>query len=297
MFSELKELFCSIRNAAAVKFPNDENVIYTSVSGVFFLRIINAALISPEKYGIKMDKLNPFQLRKLLLISKVLQNLANFVLFANKEACMIPLNAFLHAKTEPMKHFIDTISQVEISKRSTRMIEYLESTEQMPEVVALACARVLAIMKKKGIELSGLQSYSKMRDAIAYLEKLKASANHSPLLAENDRSKSISLLSLEPLKSPIGSKAALKIKAQSFFYPQEEKANVHRANSLSTKKESNEKVNSGLSRRSTIQKKEGSPIYSSSLHISESKISDAVNEWSAMKADMLVALTDLKKAK
>ena len=184
-----------------------------------------------------------------------------------------------------------------VEERSTRMIEYLESTEQMPEVVALACARVLAIMKKKGIELSGLQSYSKMRDAIAYLEKLKASANHSPLLAENDRSKSISLLSLEPLKSPLGSKAALKIKAQSFFYPQEEKANVHRANSLSTKKESNEKVNSGLSRRSTIQKKEGSPIYSSSLHISESKISDAVNEWSAMKADMLVALTDLKKAK
>ena len=146
----------------------------TSFSSFFFLRVINAALMSPEKYDLKVDKFNQFQLRKIVLISKVLQNLAKFVPFQDKDACMIPLNAFLNAKSTPLKLFIDSITQVEISKKSTRMIEYLQSTEKSPELVALACAKVQDVLKKQTKELVVLPIFPKLKAAIDNLECIKA---------------------------------------------------------------------------------------------------------------------------
>lgn len=48
--------------------------------------------------------------RALILISKVVQNVANEVEFGDKEAYMMPMNGFIKEYIPRMKHFLGDIS-------------------------------------------------------------------------------------------------------------------------------------------------------------------------------------------
>ncbi len=91
------------------------------VGGFLFLRYLCPALVTPEGYGLKGEQqscqfnvtvtLNGKTRRTLILISKVIQNLANGVEFeGQKEPYMMPLNTIVLQYTENMTQFEDDIA-------------------------------------------------------------------------------------------------------------------------------------------------------------------------------------------
>ncbi|GBP88688.1 Neurofibromin [Eumeta japonica] len=65
-----------------------------AVGTVLFLRFINPAIVSPQEMGIVNRPVPPRVKRGLMLMSKILQNIANHVEFS-KEQHMLPFNDFL----------------------------------------------------------------------------------------------------------------------------------------------------------------------------------------------------------
>src|ERR1700761_5455482 len=100
-------IMLQIHNAVLPRFPDAK---YTAVGAFIFLRFFCPAIVAPEAEGI-VDKPPPKELRRgLLLIAKVIQNLANNVLFGTKEPYMFPLNRFLVENISVVTGFLRTIS-------------------------------------------------------------------------------------------------------------------------------------------------------------------------------------------
>ncbi|KAJ3442947.1 ras gtpase-activating protein [Anaeramoeba flamelloides] len=74
----LRDLCCKLFSATSKKFPNSKYIV---VAGFIFLRFICPAIVVPEKYGIT-DKIPSIHNRRnLILLSKVVQSVANGATF------------------------------------------------------------------------------------------------------------------------------------------------------------------------------------------------------------------------
>ena len=81
------------------------------VGGLFFLRFICPCFVTPERYAIaSVQEITSQARRNLILISKILQNLSNHLLFSKKEAFMIFCNNFLEVNQEKMKNLLKRLS-------------------------------------------------------------------------------------------------------------------------------------------------------------------------------------------
>ncbi|PHH65384.1 hypothetical protein CDD81_2488 [Ophiocordyceps australis] len=99
---------CSIiMKVVACRFPNAK---YTAVGAFIFLRFICPAIVAPESEGLVVTAPTKEMRRGLLLIAKVIQNLANNVLFGVKEPYMFPLNPFLVHNIHLVAGFLRDIS-------------------------------------------------------------------------------------------------------------------------------------------------------------------------------------------
>lgn len=110
---ELSYVFEHIWNAAEKKFskPNEECIEkYIAVSGFFFLRFITPAILDPYLFGLSQDVPQPHTARTLTLIAKVMQNLANLILFGDKEPNWDFMNDFLMENIPLMQRFLRAIS-------------------------------------------------------------------------------------------------------------------------------------------------------------------------------------------
>jgi len=114
MPSELRFVAYSLAHDVHERFPGSERI---AIGGTFFLRFICPALIAPHSYALLMtpDRKKPIvpndQLqRQLVLLGKVLQNLANGVLFGKKEPFMIRMNQFITKNLESVGQWMDEIS-------------------------------------------------------------------------------------------------------------------------------------------------------------------------------------------
>ncbi|KAL0094889.1 hypothetical protein F4703DRAFT_1902562 [Phycomyces blakesleeanus] len=100
-----------ITTIVRTRFPEASN---TAVGSFIFLRFFCPAIVSPEsedllKHGTVLTR----EMRRGYLIStKVIQNLANNVLFGSKEAFMIVLNDFLTRNIYKVASFLRTIAKV-----------------------------------------------------------------------------------------------------------------------------------------------------------------------------------------
>lgn len=103
-------LMCTcLRRVLCKKYPTPETYL-KAVGTVIFLRFINPAIVSPYESGI-VDKQPPARvMRGLMLVSKILQNIANNVEFS-KEEHMLPFNDFVRANFEPMRRWVAQISE------------------------------------------------------------------------------------------------------------------------------------------------------------------------------------------
>jgi len=83
-------------------------VKYTSVSAFIFLRFFCPAILNPKLFGF-VAKLAPSPARTCTLLTKLAQNLANLVTFADKEPYMNCFNKFITDNIPRMKEFIDKL--------------------------------------------------------------------------------------------------------------------------------------------------------------------------------------------
>lgn len=87
---------------AGVHFIHPSSPREHLTAGFFFLRLICPAILGPSLFGLQAQIPGERPVRTLTLISKVLQNLANGVLFGAKEPYMTPFNHFLEDNDEAM---------------------------------------------------------------------------------------------------------------------------------------------------------------------------------------------------
>jgi len=112
---ELRSFAVKLTAHVTKRFPDAEHI---AIGGTFFLRFICPAIIAPHSYGLLMtkDRKNPIVpsdrlQRQLILLGKVLQNLANGVLFGKKEPFMIGMNDFISSNLEQVNEWMEKISK------------------------------------------------------------------------------------------------------------------------------------------------------------------------------------------
>ena len=93
--------------AVTPRFPEAK---FTAVGAFIFLRFFCPAIVAPEAEGLVSDAPSKDMRRGLLLITKIVQNLANNVLFGTKELFMAPLNDFLAQNIYRVTAFLRDIS-------------------------------------------------------------------------------------------------------------------------------------------------------------------------------------------
>ncbi|KAJ2723214.1 Ras GTPase activating protein ira2 [Coemansia sp. Benny D115] len=91
------------------RFPNAG---YNAVGGFIFLRFLCPAIVAPDAHGICAQITNPEIRRGLLLCTKITHNLANDILFGNKETYMVPLNKFISENRTRTMHFLTEIAEL-----------------------------------------------------------------------------------------------------------------------------------------------------------------------------------------
>jgi Ras GTPase-activating protein 3 len=112
----LRELFAELRDVVEQFFPGREDVGRLALSSFLILRFFAAAILNPKLFGLKMATPDVNISRTLVLVSKILQRIANCVVSANppstKEQWLSPLlqqfSDELHNKA--MIDFLDEIS-------------------------------------------------------------------------------------------------------------------------------------------------------------------------------------------
>ncbi|KAJ2332894.1 Ras GTPase activating protein ira2, partial [Coemansia sp. RSA 2681] len=85
---------------------------YTAVGGFVFLRFLCPAIVAPDSHGICSQITNPEVRRGLLLCTKITHNLANDILFGNKETYMVPLNKFISENRGRTLRFLSEIAEM-----------------------------------------------------------------------------------------------------------------------------------------------------------------------------------------
>jgi len=129
MPTDLRYLIASLAHEAGQRFPGSERI---AIGGTLFLRFLCPALIAPHCYALLMtpDRKKPIvpsdQLqRQLVLLGKVLQNLANGVLFGKKEPFMARMNQFITKNLDSVGKWMDELS--------SQPPYFLESATEVPQ--------------------------------------------------------------------------------------------------------------------------------------------------------------------
>ncbi|KAK6527837.1 Ras GTPase activating protein ira2 [Orbilia ellipsospora] len=105
--SSFRYICHTITTSVTTRFPEAK---FTAVGAFIFLRFFCPAIVAPDSEGLVKSIPKRGMRRGLLLIAKVVQNLANNVLFGAKEPYMIPLNDFLTANIYRVTSFLRDIS-------------------------------------------------------------------------------------------------------------------------------------------------------------------------------------------
>ncbi|EGC35023.1 hypothetical protein DICPUDRAFT_79261 [Dictyostelium purpureum] len=109
----LREISYYLQKEVVKKFPDNK---YSSVGGFIFLRFLCPAILAPHTSGLVEEQPGPEATRALVLIGKVLQNLANGIEFGQKESFMIPVNRFIIGNVNRLNAYFDQLTDVSLNK-------------------------------------------------------------------------------------------------------------------------------------------------------------------------------------
>ncbi|GAM20383.1 hypothetical protein SAMD00019534_035580 [Acytostelium subglobosum LB1] len=105
----LREISKYLQQEVVKKFPDNK---HSSVGGFIFLRFLCPAIIAPFTAGLVDEAPGPEASRALVLIGKVLQNLANGIEFGQKESFMLPVNRFIIGNLTRLYEYFDKLTDV-----------------------------------------------------------------------------------------------------------------------------------------------------------------------------------------
>ncbi|XP_031626332.1 neurofibromin isoform X2 [Contarinia nasturtii] len=168
---QLRSMCHCLYQVLSKRFPNLLQNNIGAVGTVIFLRFINPAIVSPQEHGIVNVPVSPVLKRSLMLMSKILQNIANHVEFS-KEQHMLCFNDFLRAHVEAGRRFFIQIAS------DCESLDNVASMSFISDANVLALHRLLWTHQEKiGDYLSssrdhkavGRRPFDKMATLLAYL--------------------------------------------------------------------------------------------------------------------------------
>ncbi len=109
--NEIKHVFAYLRDECLRNGKTDETCD-TLISASIFLRLICPAILSPNLFNLTQEYPQEKAARKLTLVAKTLQTIANFSKFGGKESYMSfdKMNDFVEEHTSLMREFLRNIS-------------------------------------------------------------------------------------------------------------------------------------------------------------------------------------------
>ncbi|XP_057319291.1 neurofibromin [Microplitis mediator] len=193
---QLRSMCHCLYQVLSKRFPQCPQNNIGAVGTVIFLRFINPAIVSPQEMGI-VNKPVPLQIKRgLMLMSKILQNIANHVEFS-KEQHMLPFNDFLRARFEiGRRFFIQIASDCETVDQTNPPMSFVSDAN------VLALHRLLwnhqerigdYLSSSRDHKAVGRRPFDKMATLLAYLGPPEHKPVESHLLFSYSRWSSIDM--------------------------------------------------------------------------------------------------------
>lgn len=140
------------------RFPDSR---HSAVGAFIFLRFFCPAIVAPESVDLDMpaEPHSKDVRRALLMITKVIQNLANNVVFGNKEPFMKVLNPFL---SENIRQVTKFLSDIAVSNIAAWLVTSINSEQIRPRTADVAAS----IAKSASLQSAGLTRDSDFDEVI-----------------------------------------------------------------------------------------------------------------------------------
>lgn len=141
-----REMANHLQAEVVKRFPDSR---HTSVGGFIFLRFFCPVILSPDANGlVESSALNSDSRRALILLSKVLQNLANGIFFGTKESYMNEMNKFITENLVECRNFLDELAVVpEVCDYSPLATVEEARSKQLPSIHKLLIKNLEKISK------------------------------------------------------------------------------------------------------------------------------------------------------
>jgi hypothetical protein len=140
----LRQIFIEIDQSVSRKFPGSIDAVYKGLGGLFFLRFVCPAITAPHVYGLLESPPSVTTQRQLVLITKVIQSIANMQVPGKKEQYMEVMGSFIETSIPRIQKFYDNLRTA--ANISNQVDIYDREIEVPPEVLLNGLAATQAVL-------------------------------------------------------------------------------------------------------------------------------------------------------